>query len=394
MSVLAPKGFLAGTSPSGIRVSGREDVCVLYSEMPAVAGAVFTRNQMAAPPITQAREAVADASLRAVVVNAGNANACTGASGLEDAHAMAAETASVLGVEPGEVAVASTGVIGVPLDMGLLTPAIKKAAGSLHATGEAAASSIMTTDTFAKMAEVLFEVGDVEYVVGGMAKGAGMIRPDLATMLCFVTTDARLTPAACEAALGAAVKGSFNRISIDGETSTNDMCLLMANGAAGGDLIDVDSPGFDAIAGAIADVCWSLARAIVRDGEGATKFVEITVRGAVNDEEAEAAAMAVADSMLFKCAIFGEDANWGRVVSAVGASRARIDPGAIAVTFAGIEVAKDGVAITFDEAEAAEALAADEITVGVDLGVGDGMATVWTCDLSYDYVRINADYRT
>lgn len=395
MSVTAATGFLAGAAATGKRKTGADDVCVILSETPAAAAGVFTTNQMAAPCITQAKEALGDGVLGAIVVNAGNANACTGVRGLDDAWAMADRAAQALGLAAGDVAVASTGVIGVPLDMEAFLPAIDRAAAATEpAGGSAAAAAIMTTDTFAKEAVAQVDVDGVTYTVGGMAKGAGMIRPDMATMLAFVTTDAPLTAAACHAALAKATKASFNRITVDGETSTNDCCILLANGAAGGAPIEPHSTGFEPVAQAIALVAAELARAIVRDGEGATKFVEISVVGAATDLDAEAAAMAVANSLLFKCAIFGKDANWGRVVSAVGASRAKVDPETIAVRFAGIQVASAGTAVPFDESAASEALDADEIAVEIDLGLGTSAATVWTCDLSYEYVRVNADYRS
>jgi glutamate N-acetyltransferase/amino-acid N-acetyltransferase len=388
-------GFLAGTASTGKRRSRGDDVCVLLSETTAATAGIFTRNQMAAPPIAQAKAAMADGELRAVVVNAGNANACTGVQGAADAASMAECAAGVLGVPVGDVAVASTGVIGVPLDRDTLLPAVASAAKQAsHDGGGGAAKAIMTTDTFSKEAVAVCEAAGTSYTVGGMAKGAGMIRPDMATMLCFVTTDAPLDAPACRAILADTANESFDRITVDGETSTNDCVILMANGAAGGDPIGVDHPALDVVRDAVAAVMTDLARQIVRDGEGATTFIEIFVSGAASDDEAHEAAMAVADSLLFKCAVFGRDPNWGRVVRAVGASSARVDPETIAVSFAGVEVASGGMAVPFDEEEAVDALDADEIVVAVDLGIGDGEAVVWTCDLSFDYVRINAEYRT
>ena len=394
MGVTSAKGFTAGTAASGSRKSGADDVVVIASDRPCAVAGVFTTNQMAAPPIAQAKEAIADGALRAVVVNAGNANACTGPRGLEDAFAMAVATAAALGIDPDAVAAASTGVIGVPLDTESLLPAIERAAGSLGDDGEAAARAIMTTDTVPKQALATVDVDGIAYTIGGVAKGAGMIRPDMATMLCFVTTDAPLDAAACAAALDAGMEGSFGRITVDGDTSTNDCCLLLANGAGGGGPIGCSDPAFSRVAAAVADVLATLAEAVVRDGEGATKFVEVTVGGAETEAAAHEAAMAIADSLLVKCALFGQDANWGRVVSAAGASSARLDPTAVSVRFAGILVADGGTAVPFDEDEASAALAARDLTIECDLGVGTASATVWTCDLSYDYVRINGDYRT
>lgn len=393
MSVTAPKGFLAGTAATGLRKSGQDDVCVIFSEDPCSAAGVFTRNQMAAAPIKQAKEALAGGALRAVVANSGNANACTGARGLTDARAMAAAAAEALGIGRDEVAVASTGVIGVPLDIDALLPGIASAAASLRPdAGEEAARAIMTTDTFPKTSTERFEVDGASYTVGAIAKGAGMIRPDMATMLAFVTTDAPLTAQQCKRILRRATDASFNRITVDGQTSTNDCVILMANGRAGGRLGDERIE--EGASEAVEAVCRDLSLQIVRDGEGATKLIEVTVEGAADDDDARAAAMAVADSLLFKCAMFGEDANWGRVVSAVGASSVRVDPDSISVSFAGIPVARDGAAVAFSEEEAAAALAQDEVKVVVDLGIGDGSSTVWTCDISFEYVRVNSAYRT
>jgi glutamate N-acetyltransferase/amino-acid N-acetyltransferase len=276
-----------------------------------------------------------------------------------------------------------------------LLPAVAEAAGSVGGgDGTDAASAIMTTDTVAKEAVAQVALGDTVYTVGGMAKGAGMISPEMATMLAFITTDAPLSAKACAAALTDANEGSFARITVDGETSTNDCVLLMASGAAGGGPIEPHAEGFQEVAEAVGLVARELAQAVVRDGEGATTFVEIRVGGAASDDDAKTAAMAVADSLLFKCAVYGRDANWGRVVSAVGASRAKVDPERIGVRFAGIEVAEHGRAVPFDEDEAATALSRDEVAVEIDLGLGEGNALVWTCDLSLEYVRINADYRS
>ncbi len=391
--VVAPKGFLAAGVPAGLKRSGNRDLCLLVSQRPAECSAVYTTNAMAAAPIGVTREHLADGRTRAVVINAGNANACTGAAGANDARAMAAATASALALEAHDVGVASTGVIGVPLPMEKILAGIAAAANELdNASGDAAAEAIMTTDTFSKQLAVRVSVNGREYTVGGMAKGSGMIRPDMATMLAFLTTDAPLSAAACRAVLTPAVSASFHRITVDGETSTNDMCMLIANGAAGGDALGPDDPGFVELAGAITHVCEELARMIARDGEGATKLVTVTVTGAAFEEDAWRAAMAIAESPLVKCAVFGSDPNWGRVISALGASGAHLDPCGVSVSLAGFVTARGGTRVDFDEAAAAAALDADEVEIDVDLGVGDARASVWTCDLTYDYVRINAEY--
>jgi len=291
--------------------------------------------------------------------------------------------------------VASTGVIGVALPLERVLGGIGAAANALDPdAGAAAAAAIMTTDTFAKEVAVEFDLDGATYTVGGMAKGSGMIQPNMATMLAVVTTDAPLSAAACDIALRAATARTFNRISVDSDTSTNDMCLLMASGEAGGTPIEPGDPRFATVSIAVHHVCGELARMIVRDGEGATKFVEVTVRGAVTESDAERAAFAIANSPLFKTALFGGDANWGRVAMAIGKSGARVDPNAFDVIFAGIPTCVAGAGLAFDEEAAASALAEREVQVLVDLHVGTVEATVWTCDLSYEYVRINGDYRS
>jgi glutamate N-acetyltransferase/amino-acid N-acetyltransferase len=393
--VTAPQGFAAAGVASGLKKSGRRDVALLAADHAVPAAAVFTTNAVAAAPVVLSRANAAQGHVRAAVVNSGNANACTGAQGLSDARAMASSVAERLGCDPAEVVVASTGVIGVPLPLTTVQVGIAAAVAELAPqAGSAAAEAILTTDTFAKQCAVAFTIDGTVYTVGGMAKGSGMIQPNMATMLAFVTTDAPLTPAACRAALHSATARTFNRISVDSDTSTNDMCLLMASGSAGGEGIGEHDARFPAVASAIHHVCGELARMIVRDGEGATKFVEVTVRGASSEADAEVAAFAIANSPLCKTAIFGGDANWGRVAMAIGKSGAHVDPNAFDIVFAGIPTCVAGGALDFDEEAAAAALAKRDVDVVVDLHVGKASATVWTCDLSYGYVRINGEYRS
>jgi glutamate N-acetyltransferase/amino-acid N-acetyltransferase len=393
--VTAPMGFTASAVAAGIKKSGKPDVALLVAETAVPAAAVFTTNAVAAAPVVLSRAHTASGTIRAAVVNSGNANACTGPQGLLDARAMAIAVGECVGCAEGEVVVSSTGVIGVPLPLETVLTGIIAASTSLSADGGPdAAEAIRTTDTFAKQVAVEFEVDGVAYRVGGMAKGSGMIQPNMATMLAFVSTDAPLTSAACDSALRAATARTFNRITVDSDTSTNDMCLLMASGAAGGDPIEPDDARFEAVAEAVHLVCGDLARMIVRDGEGATKFVAVTVRGAASESDAELAAFAIANSPLCKTAIFGGDANWGRVAMAIGKSGAVVDPDAFDVVFAGIPTCVAGAALPFDEEAAAAALAKSDIDVVVDLHVGGASATVWTCDLSYEYVRINGEYRS
>lgn len=393
--VTAPAGFLAAGVSAGIKKSGKRDVCLVAAGQPVPAAGVFTTSTTAAPPVIVSREHLAGGMLRAVAVNAGNANACTGEPGMASARAMAAAAASALGCEPAEIAVCSTGVIGVPLPLELVTAGIAEAAGALDSTrGEDAAEAIMTTDTFVKQLAISVTAEGRTFTVGGMAKGSGMIQPNMATMLAFITTDAPLSSASCSAVLRAAVARSFNRITVDSDTSTNDTCILMASGAEGGPELEPGSASHDAVAAAVLEVAVALAQMVVRDGEGATKFVTVTVKGAVTESDAERCAFAIANSPLMKTALFGQDANWGRVAMAVGKSGAVIDPAKLEIVFAGIVTCKDGTATGFSEEEAAAALAEPEIELVVDLHVGDAEATVWTCDFSYDYVRINGEYRS
>lgn len=400
--VLAPYGFAASSVAAGLKKGNSLDLTLLVSTSGRIpSAAVFTQSATAAPPIQLSRASVADGAISAAVVNSGNANACTGARGMADAETTASLVAAGLGCDASDVIVSSTGVIGVPMPMELISHGVAAAIEGLSSEAVApvdaaieAARAIMTTDTFEKQYAVSVGAGDHAFRVGGMAKGSGMIHPNMATMLGFITTDAPLTSAACDAALREAVSRSFNRITVDGDTSTNDMVLLMASGAVDCDPIDTASGAYPVIVDAITSVATELAKMIVRDGEGATKFIEVRVEGASSEADAQATAMAIATSPLFKTAIFGGDANWGRVAMAVGNSQAAVDPERLEVTFAGITTCMDGQAVPFDEDAASAALSRDEIEVAVDLHLGEAKATVWTCDLSYEYVRINGEYRT
>lgn len=393
--ITAPRGFLTAGVSAGLKKSGKRDVCLLAAHEAVPAAGVFTTSTTAAPPVLVSREHLASGHLRAVVINAGNANACTGEAGMNDARAMASAAADALGCMPEEIAVCSTGVIGVPLPLDLVTAGVHEAAGELDSTnGEDAAEAIMTTDTFAKQLAISVAAEGRTFTIGGMAKGSGMIQPNMATMLAFITTDAPISPSACDAMLRSAVARSFNRITVDSDTSTNDTCILMASGAEGGPEIEQDSPAYAAVASAVLEVATALAQMVVRDGEGATKFVTVTVRGAVTESDAEVCAFAIANSPLMKTALFGQDANWGRVAMAVGKSGAAVDQNKLEIVFAGIVTCMDGTATGFNEDEAARALAEPEVELLVDLHLGEAEATVWTCDFSYEYVRINGDYRS
>ncbi len=393
--VTAPRGFHAAGVSAGIKKSGKRDVCVVAAERASPAAAVFTTSSMAAPPVVVSRDHLSSGVLRAVVVNAGNANACTGPQGLADAHATTAAVAAALGCAASEVAVCSTGVIGVQLPLDAVLAGANDACAALDRRGgDDAAEAIMTTDTFVKQLAISVTTNGRTFTVGGMAKGSGMIQPDMATMLAFITTDAPLSSSACEGILRSAVSRSFNRITVDSDTSTNDTCILMASGAEGGPVLQSGTVAHDAVAAAVLEVAVALAQMVVRDGEGATKFVTVTVKSARDEHDAERAAFSIANSPLMKTALFGEDANWGRVAMAVGKSGAAVDSERLEIVFAGIVTCRDGTAVPFDEAEAAVVLARPEIEIVVDLNVGEAEATVWTCDFSYDYVRINGDYRS
>ncbi len=393
--VTAPRGFRAAGIAAGIRVSGRKDVALIAAERSVPAACVFTTNAMAAAPVLVSREHITSGRARAVVVNAGNANACTGDAGLADARLMARTAARALGCDEREIIVASTGVIGERLPVERVCAGIEAAARALTSDGSGdAAEAIMTTDTHPKSCALRVKVGEHTYAVGGIAKGSGMIQPDMATMLAFITTDAPLTEAACSVALRSAVERTFNRITVDSDTSTNDMCALIASGATGGPAIEPGDERFSVVAEAVRIVAAALATMIVRDGEGATKLIRVTVFGALDEGDAARCAFAIANSPLVKTAIFGGDANWGRVAAAVGRSGARIDPRRLSIRFAGIVTCEGGAAVPFSEDAVASALASDEVAIDVDLGIGEASATVLTCDLTYEYIRINGEYRS
>lgn len=390
------KGFQFSVVEAAIKKPGRKDLALIFSETPATAAAVFTTNAVKAAPVLLSAERIAAGKAQALVVNSGNANACTGAQGLLDARKTSQLLATGLGIAEELVQVCSTGVIGVPLPMERLTAAIPAlTSGRGTATIDDLAAAIMTTDTFPKVAQRSGTAAGVSYTVAGVAKGAGMIMPNMATMLSFVLTDAAIDPVLIDNIFRRSVDRSFNAITIDGDTSTNDTCLLMANGAAGTPVITAGSAEAEEFARLLDEVLLDLAKLIVRDGEGATKFVEIRISGAESDADAKRAAMAVANSSLVKTAFFGQDANWGRIFAAVGYSGARVNPDLLALWFDDVCMARAGVFSGGDaEARGTEVLRKKEVTVRVDLGLGQGSATVYTSDLSHEYVSINADYRT
>ena len=394
--ITAPKGFKASGIKAGIKKSGKEDVAIIYSTVPASTAALFTTNAMAAAPVIVSRRNVEKGKISAIVVNAGCANACTGEQGLKDAEAMVQKTAELLKINAEEVLVASTGIIGVTLPMDKVEAGIKKAVNALSEEGHNnARHAIMTTDTFPKSVAIDFNFGDAKITMAGMTKGSGMIHPNMATMLAFLTTDAAITPEMLKLALTEAVNVSFHMISVDGDSSTNDMVAIMANGLAGNKLIDSpDMPEFINFSIALKEVCIVLAKMIARDGEGATKFLEVTVKGATSFADAKKAAMTIAKSPLVKTAFFGQDPNWGRILCAVGYSEAEVVPEKTSLDIGGIKIVDGGLSVSFDEKALRDIMAEHDITVTVDLGLGEAEATVWTCDLSYGYVKINGEYHT
>ena len=396
--ITAPKGFKASGVKAGIKKSGKEDVAIIYSEVPAAVAAVFTTNKMAAAPVQVSRRAVEKGQARAIVINSGCANACTGQQGMVDAQAMVHMTAGALGVADAEVLVASTGVIGQLLPMGKVAEGIREAARTLSNGGqghEQALQAIMTTDTFPKACAYQFVLGGKTVKIAGIAKGAGMIHPNMATMLSFVTTDAAVAPTVLKQALQDAVNLSFNMITVDGDTSTNDMLTVLANGQAGNAAIaEAAGTDYDVFFAALRKVCTELAQLVVRDGEGATKFLEITVKGAVDFAGAKQVAMSIAKSPLVKTAFFGQDPNWGRILCATGYSGAAVDPEKTSLNIGGVTIVTEGQGVEYDVAVLKQVMAAKDIVVTVDLGLGDASATVWTCDFSYEYVKINGEYHT
>ncbi len=391
------EGYRAGVAPADVRGEGSEraDVAILASDRPAAAAGVFTRNRVKAAPVVVSQLHLRRGSCRAVVVNSGNANACTGSRGLSDALRMAQATADAVDCSPHEVLVASTGVIGRVMPMERVLPAIRVAALGLGPDrGEAAAEAIMTTDTRSKQAGAEFEVAGVRHRLGGMAKGSGMIHPDMATLLAFVTTDAAVEPGPLQRLLGEVAARTFNRISVDGDTSTNDCCLLLANGAAGGPTLAPGSEGWNRLEEALQEVLGQLAEQVVADGEGATRVFFVRVSGAGDPEQALAAARCVSSSPLVKTAIHGGDPNWGRVLMAVGRSGAELALDRCRLAMQGEELFANGQVVEGAVARVAPRLLSPKVTIEINLGIGEAEAEALGCDLSADYVRINADYST
>lgn len=396
--VCAAKGFEAAGIHCGVRKNkDKKDLAMIYSPVRCAAAAVYTRNLVKGAPIAVTRANIADGYAQAVICNSGNANTCN-ANGIEIAEGMCRLTAEALKIDTKDVIIASTGVIGQQMTMEPFETGIPAVAAQLGQNNVDAAEAIMTTDTVKKEEAVSFEIGGVECRMGGMAKGSGMIHPNMATMLVFITTDAAISPEMLQKALSKVVDYTFNMVSVDGDTSTNDTCAVMASGMAGNAMIDSEGEAYEAFCAALYEVMKNLSRCIAADGEGATKLLECVVSGASDLETARTAAKAVICSSLVKAAMFGADANWGRVLCAVGYCGKELDVNKIDVDFASaagsIPVCRMGAGVDFSEEIAKEILLKDEIQILVNLNSGDETATAWGCDLTYDYVKINGDYRT
>lgn len=393
--VTTPAGFLAGATYAGIKTygEGKLDLGLLCADRRCAAAAMFTRNRVKGAPVLVSQRHLADGYAQALVVNAGCANVATGAEGIADAEEMASLAAARLGISAGDVVVASTGIIGRRLPMDLIREALPGIELSRDGGAELA-RAIMTTDTRPKTVSASFEAGGRAYAIGGIAKGSGMIHPDMATMFAIMTTDAAASPAWLQAALRRAVDDTLNMVSVDHDTSTSDMALLLASGAAAGPLLDTEPAAAALFHEGLFVVCRSLARQIARDGEGASKLIEVVVEGAAHREDARRAARTIAASPLVKSAAYGNDPNWGRVLMAAGRSGAAFDLDRVSVWLGDICTFDRGRPAPFSEVAASEYLRSEEVRIRVDLGAGQGTATAWGCDLTEDYVRINSEYTT
>ena len=392
-TVTSPKGFQAGATYAGINKKAKHglDLGILLSEVPCVATGVFTTNRIKAAPVVLCQQRLQGGRAVAVVVNSGCANACTGEQGLRDAAEMAGLAAERIGVSPDDVLVANTGVIGQQLPMKLIRAGIGQIVLSTDG-GHKLVKAMMTTDTVPK--EVAARVGDSGFIIGGVAKGSGMIHPNLATLLCFLTTDAAVGLDFLKFALRKAVDISFNMVSVDGDTSPNDMVLAMASGLAGNKPISPDSRQASAFQQALDQVCLYLAKSIARDGEGASKLIEATVSGAASVAEARLAARTIVSSLLVKAAVYGSDPNWGRIIAAVGRSGVEVVESKIDLYLGDICVVKGGRPLPFDKRSVVEVLRGSEVSIGLNLNLGTAPATAWGCDLSEEYVTINSQYTT
>ena len=394
--ITAVAGIRAAGLHAGIKAAAAKDVALIVTDAPATAAGVFTKNSVTAAPVLICREHLSDGLAQAVIVNSGNANACTGAVGMANARRMATVTAEHLGIDANLVLVSSTGVIGQQLPMDKIENGIQVATSELSREGGAdAAEAIMTTDTHPKSVAVEIDIGDTPVRIGGIAKGSGMIAPNMATMLSYLTTDARINAETLQAALNRVVEDTYNLLTVDTDRSTNDTVLILATGHADNtEIVTADGEDYEAFCEGLQFVCTELVKMLARDGEGATKLVEVIVQHAKNRDDAEKAARAVAESPLVKTAVFANDANWGRIMMAIGKSGAEFDPYQVDVYLADYRLVKNGMDAGYDEDKATALFAQDPVRITIDLRAGDTEITMWTCDYSYDYIRINADYRT
>ena len=393
--VTFPKGFQAAGVKAGIKKSGNLDVAVIYTEKKAVVAGTFTKNAVAAAPVHVSKEVVATHTAHAIVANAGCANACTGAQGEADAAAMQRIAADALGCSAQDVIVGSTGIIGQLLPMDKVEQGIHAAVKNLSVDGSVdAGNAIITTDTYSKAGATSVMIGGKEVRFGIIAKGSGMIRPDMATVLCFITTDADIDGMLLQEALSEVIEHSLNMISIDGDMSTNDMAIVLANGAAGNPKITEKNADYEIFYRTLKEICTGLSERIAADGEGATKFLTVHVTGAASFDAAKQVAMSVAKSPLVKTAFFGEDPNWGRVICAVGYAGVPMKPEKTVVKFGGIPVYAHGTGADCDAEALRKVMGQHDIVIGVEMGMGSAEATVWTCDFSYEYVKINGEYHT
>lgn len=391
---MTPKGFLFSTAEAAIKKPGRKDLALIYSEVEANIAGTFTTNKIKAAPVKLDIKKIRSGRGRAILINSGNANACTGKKGIQDAVDTARLVANGLNIKPSLVYVCSTGVIGTPMPMERIRPKIAEIINNLGmSTIEDVAAAIITTDTFPKIVKKKVKIGGKLGSVAGICKGAGMICPDMATLLCFIMTDAAVDQKTLDRVLNDAVKSSFNRITIDGDRSTNDTVLIMANGMIGNPLITEKSESYIAFKKALHEVTLDLSKLIVKDGEGATKFIEIEVKGARSEADAEKAAFVVANSNLVKTAIYGNDANWGRIMAALGYSDIALKEEKIDIYFGKVKVASKGLTTGKDK-EASEVLKGEDVKIVIDLHLGGSSIKVLTCDLTEEYIRVNAAYRT
>jgi glutamate N-acetyltransferase/amino-acid N-acetyltransferase len=393
--VTSPKGFLASGVACGLKKNGNKDLAMIISENDAVAAGIFTTNVVKGHSLLWTRDKIKSRYARAMVINSGCANACLGSRGDNDAAQMALYASSLINCSPEQVLLGSTGVIGFPLEMDKIKHGIDEAFATLYNQGGFhAAQAIMTTDTFSKEASKTIEIDGKTITIGGMAKGSGMIHPNMATMISLITTDVAISPELLDKALKAVANKSFNRISVDGDTSVCDQLVIMANGQAGNATINSEGSDYKTFVSALLEVSITLAKMLAKDGEGATKLIEIRVEHCDNKESAHLILNAIAKSPLVKTAFFGQDANWGRIFTAAGYSGVSFNPDLVDIFIGELMVCKNGIGLSFDEGKASDILKKDEIVVTLDFKSGQFSDRIWTCDFSYDYVKINGSYRS